>query len=72
VTACLAEQNANIDQVHHQRTFTSLAVQNAELDLVLKTRNREHVEQILAALRRRGFKARAYGANEQPKGERIP
>src|SRR5205807_6092649 len=37
VTACLAEQNANIDQVHHQRTFTSLAVQNAELELVLKT-----------------------------------
>src|SRR5471030_2405763 len=43
VTAILAQQNANIAQVNHQRTFTSLAVQNAELDLVLKTRNREHV-----------------------------
>ncbi len=60
VTACVAEQNANIEEVHHQRTFTTLAVQNAEVDLVLKTRNREHVEQIVAALQRAGFKARAH------------
>ena len=59
VTACLAEQNANIEQVHHQRAFTTLAVQNAELDLVLKTRNRKHVEEIVAALQRAGFTARA-------------
>ena len=60
VTACLAEQNANIEQVHHQRAFTSLAVQNAEVDLVLKTRNHEHVDQIVEALKRAGFKARAH------------
>jgi threonine dehydratase len=59
VTACLAEQNANIEEVHHQRAFTTLAVQNAELDLVLKTRNRQHVDEIVAALQRAGFKARA-------------
>ena len=45
-------QNANIEEVHHQRAFTALAVQNAELDLVLKTRNHEHVEQIVEALQR--------------------
>jgi threonine dehydratase len=60
VTACVAEQNANIEEVHHQRAFTTLAVQNAELDLVLKTRNREHVGQIVEALQRAGFKARAH------------
>jgi len=59
VTACLAEQNANIEEVHHQRAFTTLAVQNAEVDLVLKTRNRQHVNEIVAALQRAGFKARA-------------
>jgi len=68
VTACLAEQNANIDQVHHQRTFTSLAVQNAELDLVLKTRNREHVGEIVAALRACGFKARAHAVDAGESG----
>jgi threonine dehydratase len=60
VTACVAEQNANIEEVHHQRAFTSLAVQNAEVDLVLKTRNREHVMQIVEALQRAGFNARAH------------
>ncbi len=60
VTACIAEQNANIEQVHHQRAFTTLAVQNAEVDLVLKTRDHAHVDQIVAALTRAGFKARAH------------
>ena len=58
VTACLAEQNANIEEVHHQRAFTQLAVQNAEVDLVLKTRNHEHVREIVAALSAAGFAAR--------------
>jgi threonine dehydratase len=60
VTACIAEQNASIEEVHHQRTFTQVAVQNVEIDVVLKTRNREHVEQIVAALQGCGFKARAH------------
>jgi threonine dehydratase len=60
VTACIAEQNASIEEVHHQRTFTQVAVQNVEIDVVLKTRNREHVEQIVAALQACGFKARSH------------
>ena len=60
VTACIAEQNASIEEVHHQRTFTQVAVQNVEIDVVLKTRNREHVAQIVAALQACGFKARAH------------
>ena len=60
ITACVADQNANIDEVHHQRAFTSVAVQNVEIQLVLKTRSHEHVEQIVAALKRQGFDARAH------------
>ena len=59
VAACVAEHNANIDEVRHQRAFAQLAVQNAELELVLKTRNREHVQEIVTALGLCGFKARA-------------
>jgi threonine dehydratase len=59
VTACVARENANIEEVHHQRAFTTLAVQNAELDLVIKTRNRDHVHQVVDALKREGFNARA-------------
>ena len=57
VTACVAEQNANIEEVHHQRAFSHLSAQNAEVDLVLKTRNHAHVAEIVAALTRAGFKA---------------
>jgi threonine dehydratase len=60
VTACIAQQNANIEEVHHQRAFTQLAVQNAEVEVVLKTRNRAHVHEIVAALGREGFNARAF------------
>ena len=59
VSACVAGEGANIAEVYHQRAFTTLAVQNAELNLVLKTRNRAHVNRIVEALKREGFVARA-------------
>ena len=62
VTACLAEANANIEEVHHQRAFTNLPLQTAEVDFVLQTRGREHVEEIIRALRAAGFAARIHGA----------
>jgi threonine dehydratase len=64
VTACIAEHNANVEEVHHQRAFTALTVQNVEIDLVLKTRNHEHVREIVDALRQAGFSARAYRVEE--------
>jgi len=64
VTACVAGQNANIEEVHHQRAFTHLAVQQAEVDLVLKTRNHEHVREIVAALGAAGFAARVRASDE--------
>jgi threonine dehydratase len=62
VTACLADANANIEEVHHQRAFTNLPLQTAEVDFVLQTRGREHVEEIIRALRSAGFAARIHGA----------
>ncbi len=62
VTACLGEANAHIEEVHHQRAFTNLPLQTAEVDFVLQTRGREHVEEIIRALRAAGFAARVHGA----------
>jgi threonine dehydratase len=59
VAACVAENHANIEEVRHQRAFTQLAAQNAELELIVKTRNRDHVQEIVAALKKCGFNARA-------------
>jgi threonine dehydratase len=63
VTRILAENNANIEEVHHQRAFTRLPVQSAEVDFVLVTRGVEHVQQIIAALNEAGFKARLHNAD---------
>jgi threonine dehydratase len=60
VTACLAEQNANIEEISHQRAFTSLPVQSVEVDFVLETRDHDHVQQVIAALAAAGFVARLH------------
>ena len=51
ITATVAEAGANIEEVHHQRAFTLLAAQNVEIELVLRTRGQEHIQQVLERLR---------------------
>ncbi len=60
ITTVIADANANIEEVHHQRTFTNLSVQSAEVEFVLKTRNAAHVDEIVLRLAAVGFKARAH------------
>jgi threonine dehydratase len=60
VTAILAEQNANIEEIFHQRAFTNLPVQTVEVDFVLETRDQEHVQQVIRALAGAGFPARLH------------
>jgi threonine dehydratase len=57
ITATVAGAGANIDEVHHQRAFTMLSAQNVEIELVLQTRGRAHIAQVLAVLRTAGFAA---------------
>ncbi|HEX4986359.1 MAG TPA: threonine ammonia-lyase [Burkholderiales bacterium] len=60
VTAALAEANANIEEVHHERAFSHLPVQSAVVDFVLQTRGHEHVKQIVEALAAAGFEAKLH------------
>ena len=57
ITAIVAEAGANIDEVHHQRAFSSLSVQTVEVELVLQTRNPAHVQELVERLRAAGFEA---------------
>ncbi len=57
ITAIVAEAGANIDEVHHQRAFSTLSVQSVEVELVLQTRNRAHVQDVVARLMAAGFEA---------------
>jgi threonine dehydratase len=66
VTACLAELNANIEQISHQRAFTSLPVQTVEVEFVLQTRSRDHGQQIIDALARKGYQATLHLDSPQP------
>ncbi len=59
ITAIVAEVGANIDEVHHQRAFSALSVQSVEVELVLQTRNPDHVREVVAALVAAGFEATA-------------
>ena len=59
ITRVIADANANIEEVHHQRAFTNLPVQSAEVEFVLKTRNTAHVVEIVERLSVAGFKAYA-------------
>ena len=57
ITATVADAGANIEEVHHQRAFTMLAAQNVEIELVVQTRGRAHIAQVLATLIAAGFEA---------------
>ncbi len=57
ITAIVGDAGANIDEVHHQRAFTTLSAQNVEIELVLQTRGAEHIAQVLTALHGAGFHA---------------
>ncbi len=57
ITATVADAGANIEEVHHQRAFTTLSAQNAEVELVVQTRGHAHVQEVLNVLRLAGFDA---------------
>jgi len=60
ITTVVAAAGANIDEVHHQRAFSSLSAQNVEVEMVLQTRNLKHVGDVVARLAEAGFEAQAY------------
>ncbi|WMD18213.1 threonine ammonia-lyase [Achromobacter seleniivolatilans] len=56
-TKLIADAQANITEVHHQRAFTSLPVRNVEVDFVLQTRGHEHILEVIDVLNAAGFAA---------------
>jgi threonine dehydratase len=56
----IGQAGANIEEVEHQRAFTTLPVQNAELEFVLQTRGPDHIEEVLRTLRAAGLYAKTH------------
>ena len=55
LSAVIGKHAGNIVEVHHQRLFHDTSVKRAELDVVVETQNRRHVELLIAALIEAGF-----------------
>jgi threonine dehydratase len=55
VANALSQLGANIDEVSHQRAFNSLSVERVQMDVVIQTRGREHVDEILRVLGEQDF-----------------
>jgi threonine dehydratase len=57
VATIVGAAGANIEEIEHQRAFTTLPVQNAQLEMVLQTRGPEHIQEVLGALHQAGLAA---------------
>jgi threonine dehydratase len=55
LSGVIGKHASNIVEVHHQRLFHDTSVKRAELDVVVETQNRRHVEVLIAALVEAGF-----------------
>jgi threonine dehydratase len=56
VSRIIAECGGNVISVHHERAGETESVTGCYLRIAMETRNYEHVEEIVAALKKEGFK----------------
>ncbi|MEQ8825955.1 MAG: threonine ammonia-lyase [Filomicrobium sp.] len=62
VSKAIAEAEANVVEVYHQRVFTDLPAKGAELHVVIETRDKAHLERVIAGLNRCGYEVSTKGA----------
>lgn len=58
---------ANIVEVYHQRVFTDVPAKGTELHLVVETRDRDHIEAVVADLRQAGYAVTVKGSGGGPR-----
>jgi threonine dehydratase len=56
LTAVIAEAGANVLQLNQRRSIGGLWITEAEVDLTLETRGREHVDELVRHLREMGYR----------------
>ena len=69
VAGVIGGLGGNIVEVHHQRLFHDTSVKRAELDVVVETQNRRHVDTIIDALVASGFATRLLSAAAETEAE---
>jgi threonine dehydratase len=69
LSGVIGKHSGNIVEVHHQRLFHDTSVKRAELDVVVETQNRRHVEALIAALVAAGFPTRLLSSGGEEESE---
>ena len=64
VAGVIGGLGGNIVEVHHQRLFHDTSVKRAELDVVVETQNRRHIDTLIDALVAAGFPTRLLSASD--------
>ncbi|MEQ8356782.1 MAG: threonine ammonia-lyase [Kiloniellaceae bacterium] len=59
----IGRSSANIIEVYHQRLFYDVPAKRADVDVVLETRNSDHVKEIVGNLEQNGFPTRVMSAH---------
>jgi threonine dehydratase len=59
ISHIIGEAGANVVEVIHQRMMQSVSLKQAELEIVIEARDKQHVSEVLSELRGAGFKVRA-------------
>ncbi len=61
VATLLGRLGANIDEIQHQRAFSSLSVERAQIEVVVHTRSVAHIDEIITAMCAQGYRAERIG-----------
>jgi threonine dehydratase len=62
VTKLIGDTGGNIIEVYHQRLFYDVPAKQADVDAIVETKNRDHVQEIVESLRAGGFPTRVLSA----------
>ena len=62
MTGVIGNAGANVVEVYHQRVFTDVPAKGTELNLVIETRDRGHLDAAVAALRTAGYAVTVKGS----------
>jgi threonine dehydratase len=61
VASAIAEAGGNVIEIYHHRLFQDVPVTRADLDIVLETRNRAHLDEIIGRIGATGITVRLLG-----------
>ncbi|HPG88350.1 MAG TPA: threonine ammonia-lyase [Hyphomicrobium sp.] len=67
VAGVIGQAGANVVEVYHQRVFTDVPAKGTELNLVVETRDREHIDAVVEDLRTAGYAVTVKGSGGGPR-----